>query len=137
MTSPIYVPAEGSKSADYIIIGEAPGENEENQRRPFIGQSGLILRIALSRVGIAESNTYITNVCHYRPPYNKIDKFAPKRTKKGIKNRAPNELVREGMYELYRDIAEIHNNGGAKILIPLGNVALWALTGMESVLRRR
>lgn len=125
-----YIPAEGSDSADYMIVGEAPGQQEEKDGRPFVGPSGKILRYCMDRVGIPIDNIYITNVCHYRPPYNVISKWCRKSKKYG---RVPNEQVREGMYELYRDIIRVR----PKIIIPVGNIALWALHGKEEITKRR
>lgn len=133
MSNPIYVPGEGPAQADYIVVGEAPGYNEEKQLRPFVGSSGKLLRYCMDRVGIDEEHTYISNVCHYRPPNNSISKFCPKRKKGGVPYRSPNELVRHGLYELYSDIARIR----PKVVIPVGNVALWALTGYEEITKRR
>lgn len=134
MNKPRKVPGEGRKDARIVIVGEAPGAKEEAEGRPFIGYSGTLLRYSLERAGFQMKDVYITNVCKYRPPYNLIDKWCPKSTKrKGPKGRTPNELVKEGMYELYKEIAEI--NPG--VIVPVGNVALWALTGKEQITRRR
>lgn len=128
-----YVPGEGPTRCTYMIVGEAPGAQEEAQGRPFVGTSGKLLRHCLDRVGIDENDTYITNVSHYRPPGNDISKFCPRKKRQGVARRYPNELVRQGMYELYEDIA----GRKPKVIIPVGNVALWALTGLEEITKRR
>lgn len=131
MSTPrIYVPGEGPEKPTFMIIGEAPGFEEEKQRHPFIGGSGSILRYCMSRAGISESEVYITNVCHYRPPANKISAFCKKSKKLGYQ---PNDLVREGLYELYSDISRLQ----PRVIIPVGNVALWATTGLDAILKRR
>lgn len=137
MSSDIYVPGEGNKSARIVFIGEAPGKDEERSKRPFIGHSGSILRNTAASVGIPASHTYITNVCHYRPPYNNIEKFV--KIKKHGSTLAEgysvkvNKKVGQGIVELYRDLAEIKPN----VVVPLGNVALWSLTGEMKITKRR
>lgn len=125
-----YIPGEGSDSADYMFVGEAPGYHEDKQGRPWVGPAGKIAHYCLDRVGISADNIYFTNVCHYRPPNNAISKWCKKSKKYG---RVPNEQVREGLYELYHDIIRVR----PKIIIPVGNIALWALTGKEEITKRR
>lgn len=57
------------------IIGEAPGEDEMDQRRPFVGYSGRELDRFLSRFGILRDACFVGNVCNHRPPQNKIAMF--------------------------------------------------------------
>lgn len=71
--SKVYVPAEGDPKAKLWIVGEAPGANEEFQRRPFVGESGNILEQTLLRHGVQRSEVFITNLAHYRPPGNKFE----------------------------------------------------------------
>jgi uracil-DNA glycosylase family 4 len=57
---------------DVCVIGEAPGQDEDIQGRPFVGQSGKLLENALSCVGLfRDKNMYITNVIPFRPPANR------------------------------------------------------------------
>lgn len=130
MTTPRYIPPRGPDNATYMLVGEAPGAKEEQMGQPFIGPSGKLLSYCLQRVGIRESDVYITNVCKYRPPNNKIEKFCRRSKKLG---RVPNDLVKHGLYELYSDIARVK----PKVIIPVGNVALWALFGQENIAKRR
>jgi DNA polymerase-1 len=62
------------KSAELVIIGEAPGEEEERQGRPFVGYSGRILRGVLFEVLGINGSLYITNVVKCRPPGNQLTK---------------------------------------------------------------
>jgi uracil-DNA glycosylase len=68
-----YLPVigEGSHSADIVFIGEAPGENEANQGRPFVGRSGKFLNELLESVGIKREDVYITNIVKDRPQKNR------------------------------------------------------------------
>lgn len=125
----IYVPSIGPTDARIMIVGEAPGKEEEESKTPFIGQSGRLLRETLVRNGILPDSCFITNVCKYRPPNNDIKQFI-KFTNKGVK---ANDYVLEGIKELYEDIDSIRPD----IIVPLGNVALWSLTGKQQVSKRR
>lgn len=129
MTKPPYVPAVGSRDANIVFVGEAPGKNEEKQRKPFVGYSGKLFRNTLARMGILDTDVFITNLCHYRPPGNHISRWLKKRGRSYV----PNELVAEGIVELYQDLAEIKPN----VVVPLGNSALWALCGVRKINRRR
>ncbi len=65
------VPGEGRLDAQLMLIGEAPGEKEDETGRPFVGQAGQLLNKIMSEVGIERSETYITNVVKCRPPNNR------------------------------------------------------------------
>jgi DNA polymerase len=58
---------EGNPQAGLLLIGEAPGEEEITQRRPFVGPAGRLLDRALGGVGLKRAQIYITNVVHWRP----------------------------------------------------------------------
>lgn len=58
------------------LIGEAPGEDEENHRRPFVGKSGQFLTNVMRDVGIDRHQCLMGNVCQVRPPANRIEAFA-------------------------------------------------------------
>ncbi len=65
------VPGEGNPDARIMFIGEAPGENEAIQRRPFVGRSGQLFRKTLVEAGYAEKDVYISNIVKVRPPENR------------------------------------------------------------------
>jgi uracil-DNA glycosylase len=65
------VPGEGNPAAEVILIGEAPGANEQQQRRPFVGRSGQLLRKVLAEIGLPPAETYIANIVKARPPENR------------------------------------------------------------------
>lgn len=54
-----------------MLIGEAPGANEDRQGKPFVGEAGRLLDEMLRWIGLDESNVYITNVLFWRPPGNR------------------------------------------------------------------
>ena len=62
----------GDREADWLVVGEAPGENEDLQGEPFVGQAGKLLDNMLKALGLDRtSNVYIANVLKCRPPGNR------------------------------------------------------------------
>ena len=67
------VPAVGQRTNPTVmIIGESPGQQEDERGEPFVGRAGEVLREVLRRVGLNRTNTLITNVVKCRPPGNKF-----------------------------------------------------------------
>src|SRR5260370_28360046 len=62
------VPGVGPCPADIMIVGEAPGFNEDRQGEPFVGAAGHLLDTLLARIGLGRSDLYITNVLKCTPP---------------------------------------------------------------------
>ncbi len=62
---------EGSPNADLMVVGEAPGENEDRQGRPFVGKAGKLLDLLLMSAGFPRESVYICNVLKCRPPGNR------------------------------------------------------------------
>jgi DNA polymerase len=62
---------EGPVGAPVMIVGEAPGRDEDEAGRPFVGRSGQLLEKMLRAIGFARSDVYITNVIPWRPPGNR------------------------------------------------------------------
>lgn len=125
---PIKTKSSGPLDAKIMIIGEAPGADEEIAGVPFVGTSGMELTKMLHEAGILRSECYLTNVCKYRPPENKIEYFFldDKRTK-------PNELIVEGVAELKEEIVQVK----PALIIALGNTPLWALKGTNGITKWR
>lgn len=65
---------EGDPDANVIIIGEAPGEEEDRTGRPFVGRAGQLLDRILESVKLHRDELYITNIVKYRPPGNRNPK---------------------------------------------------------------
>lgn len=65
------VPGEGPLNAEVLLIGEAPGINEDKQGRPFVGQAGQFLEELLAAAGLKRQEVYICNVLKCRPPANR------------------------------------------------------------------
>jgi DNA polymerase len=61
----------GAFDADILLVGEAPGKNEDLQGEPFVGAAGKLLDRLLSEIGIDRADVYIANVLKCRPPGNR------------------------------------------------------------------
>lgn len=101
-----------------MIVGEAPGADEERLGIPFIGQAGQLLRNFLQEAGIDPEEVWFTNLCKYRPPANKLEKFY-------LDGGIPGALVAEGLAELAREIETVRPN----VILAAGNFPMHELTG--------
>lgn len=61
----------GDPNADLMVIGEAPGADEDRQGEPFVGRAGQLLNKILEAIGFQRSDVYITNILKSRPPNNR------------------------------------------------------------------
>ncbi|XSG81023.1 MAG: uracil-DNA glycosylase [Methyloligella sp. ZOD6] len=61
----------GSENARLMLIGEAPGRDEDLQGKPFVGRAGQLLDKMLAAIGLDEDGVYITNTVYWRPPGNR------------------------------------------------------------------
>lgn len=93
-----------------LILGEAPGENEQREGVPFIGDSGRLLNAALEIAGITREQVYVTNAYKLRPE----------------NNRTPTE---EELWEHARYLTQEFDYVLPKYVLALGNVAMGAMTG--------
>lgn len=66
-----HVPGEGSPTARFVVVGEAPGEKEDELGRPFVGRSGELLTKILEAVHFKREDVFICNVLKHRPPGNR------------------------------------------------------------------
>ncbi|MFL9872199.1 uracil-DNA glycosylase [Paraburkholderia megapolitana] len=99
----------GDREADWMLVGEAPGENEDRQGEPFVGQAGKLLDNMLRSLDLArDKNVYIANVIKCRPP--------------GNRNPEPDEVARCEPY-LQRQVALVK----PKLIVALGRFAAQSL----------
>ncbi|MEO5807144.1 uracil-DNA glycosylase [Devosia sp.] len=63
--------ADGNPEADIMLIGEAPGAEEDRQGKPFVGKSGQLLDRMLAAIGLDRTKVYIANTVPWRPPGNR------------------------------------------------------------------
>ena len=108
----------GNTRARIILVGEAPGAEEEKQGKPFVGRSGKLLNKALEKAGIRREDLFITNVVKLRPPGNKKPKSSE---------------VRECRPVLLREIEAIE----PEVVCLLGSTAIECLLGKYPVTKYR
>jgi DNA polymerase len=65
------VPGAGPPTAQIVLVGEAPGREEDHEGRPFVGAAGRVLDRALLSAGIRREDVYITSAVKCRPPRNR------------------------------------------------------------------
>lgn len=107
----------GAHTARLVLIGEAPGEQEELKGEPFVGASGYRLQEWWAKAGLRRDQFRIENVYEYRPPHNNIEAVS----------QADLEAWMRYLHERIAALAD------PWILIPTGNYALYALTGKGRV----
>jgi len=100
-----FVFGEGSPDAKVLFIGEAPGFHEDQQKRPFVGRAGQLLRKMIRGLGWREDQVYITNIVKRRPPENRdplpeeIEAYKPYLAEQ-IKIIAPKVIVPLGRFSM-------------------------------------
>ena len=112
------VPGDGQLSSKIMFVGEAPGKNEDEQGKPFVGAAGMILNQALEKAGIKRAEVFITNVVKCRPPGNRV----PENDERSICRQY-----------LYREISLIE----PKIICILGSTAYSSILGGKSITKNR
>jgi uracil-DNA glycosylase family 4 len=101
-----------------MIVGEAPGREEDREGRPFIGQAGKLLDTLMEQAGLSRESVFITNAVRCRPVDSRGD------------NRAPTvSEAKACKHHLVREVQELR----PKLIIALGNTPLRALTGMSGI----
>jgi len=133
----------GPSQAKILIVGEAFGQNEEAAGVPFVGESGKELGRMLSEAGISESDCRFTNVLNTRPPNNDFEStwmfsskkaaIESKESHEYINGRYCKSIVVEGIRTLQREIETCDPN----VIVPLGNIPLWATTGYSGITKWR
>lgn len=133
------VQGEGPIPSRIMLVGEAPGADEEAKGMPFVGASGQELNRMLGEVGILRSECYVTNVVKFRPPNNDLGAFVAKAKKditpahRQLREKWVLPVVIEGYNELMTEIEMVQPN----LIIAFGNLAMWALTGKVGILKWR
>jgi uracil-DNA glycosylase len=136
---PIQVLPDGPADAKIMLVGEAPGADEEREGRPFVGASGQELNRMLHEAGISRSECFCTNVSRERPLNNDISNFIAKTKKERTSEHTlfNGKYVRrpivEGVSLLEKEIQMVSPH----VIIALGNVPLWGLTGLWGITKWR
>lgn len=131
----------GPKNARIVLLGEAPGADEETLGLPFIGHAGRLLDSCLSQAGILRSECYLTNVLFTRPPNNKLEAFCVRKSEAGALTQMPpllkgsylrNDFLPE-LERLWSELRSIRPN----LIVALGNTAAWATIRQTSISKIR
>jgi len=104
--------SDGISESPIMIVGEGPGQKEDEIGKPFVGDAGMLLNKMLKAINIDRKNIYITNVVNYRPPNNRKPE--------------PAEIIRYSNF-LREHISIID----PKILILMGSTAMESLFGSK------
>lgn len=106
----------GNPDANLMVIGEAPGRDEDIQGKPFVGQSGQLLDRMLAAIALDEEDFYVTNVVNWKTP----------------KNRNPSkDEIAMCLPFLERHIALAQ----PKVLLLVGGISMTALTGITGIMK--
>ena len=109
--------SDGNPKSKIMLIGEAPGANEDEEGLPFVGRAGALLDKMLLAINLDRKKVYISNILNYRPPENR---------------RPTDEEIKRYLPFITKHI-EIIN---PKILVLLGSTAMNALIGNEVVISK-
>ena len=107
----------GDRAARWMIVGEAPGAEEDRQGEPFVGRAGQLLNSMLKAIGLSRGEVYIANVLKCRPPHNR--------------DPAPGEVACCLPY-LHRQVALIQ----PRLILCVGRIAAHNLLGTDLPLAR-
>ena len=108
--------ARGNPEAKLMVIGEAPGREEDIQGKPFIGPAGQLLDRMLGAIALGEDDFYATNVINWRLPKNR--------------NPTPDDLsICRPFLEKHIELAQ------PKALLLVGGISMTALTGMTGIMK--
>ena len=109
--------SDGNPKSKIMLIGEAPGANEDEEGLPFVGRAGALLDKMLAAIDLDRNKVYISNIINFRPPDNR---------------RPTDEEIKRYLPFISKHI-EIIN---PKILVLLGSTAMNALIGKEVVISK-
>ncbi len=109
------VPGEGKVGSRLMLIGEAPGAEEDRVGLPFVGRSGKFLDVMLSGIGLNRNDVFVTGACKCRPPENRTS--------------MSKELVTCRELWLKKQILLVD----ASVVVLLGSSALWSVLGVKEV----
>ena len=109
--------SDGNPKSKIMLVGEAPGSNEDQEGLPFVGRAGALLDKMLASINLNRKNVYISNIINYRPP----------------ENRKPTDEEVNRYLPFIKKHIEIIN---PKILVLFGSTAMNALIGNDIVISK-
>ena len=116
------VMGEGNIKSKILLIGEAPGSEEEKKGRPFVGRAGKNLSRFMEIVGVERKDLYITNVVKYRP-------FQMSRSGRKVNRTPTDQEVNDFLPLLQKEIEIVE----PKLIVTLGNTSLRAVFGRKNI----
>lgn len=133
--------AVGPKTAKIVLVGEAPGEQEERVGIPFIGWSGQELNRLLLQAGLNRKDIYLTNVLFTRPPDNKLEVFCVKKEQLpagySLSALSPGKYLHPDLLpeldRLWGELRDVRPN----LIVAAGATAAWAILGLNGITRLR
>lgn len=117
-----YIGGQGAPDAKLLIVGEAPGKQEEEKGYPFAGRTGQMVNDLLHKAGMRRDETYMTNVVKVRPPGNKLHRLEEL-----------GKSIAEFVPQLWEEVHTINPN----CILAIGNLALKTLTGQTGIKKWR
>lgn len=121
-----YIFGDGPIPCNILFIGEAPGKNEVEQGKPFVGMAGKTFENYLNSIGLKRNNVRITNTCFLRP----IKINEGKNGRRTISNRPPKISEIELFKNILNEEIKLVN---PKIIVTLGNTPLKRFTKFNSI----
>lgn len=130
------VRSRGPDYAKILVVGEAPGETEDERLTAFVGSSGFELDRMLSEARIVSSSCRFTNAIRYRPQGNEVElafcsskSAAQSEGAVMVNGRWAKPVAAEGLRDLAEEIAAVN----PAVIIAVGGTALWATTGKNGI----
>lgn len=129
----------GPIPARIMIVGEAWGADEEREGIPFVGAAGQELNRELHEAGIMRGECFVSNVVNHRPPSNDLAAWVAFKKKDItgahvlLKDKYVLPIVVEGYNALLAEIEAVQPN----VIVPVGNLSMWALTGKWGITKWR
>lgn len=135
MIPPRCIEASGPKDATIMIVGEAPGQEEQMFGVPFVGPSGRELDRMLAQAGIDTAKIFKTNVFHCRPDDNNLEHFCGPKSEAlpGLPPIKPGKFIRAEFLPEYQRLENEIMQVRPNVIVPMGNTSLAALLGRSGI----
>lgn len=140
------MPAKKPEGALIAILGEAPGNEEVRQGKPFAGRSGQLLNENLAQAGLERATCLVANTFRRQPPGNKVGHFFASRTRarkegfevdEGWGAFGTSDYVREEFVPELEHLRATLEKLRPEVILALGRTPTWALTGMNGIMGLR
>lgn len=130
----------GPLPARIVLVGEAPGEQENIQGLPFVGGAGRVLDMMLKRAGLDRATLFVTNVFRTRPPFNNVSHFFAKKSeakRAGYDSPHPPYgtagILRPDFQPHIDELVSEIQAATPNLVVAMGATALWALCGLDKI----